>query len=151
MEIDIKSLQKLNTCNSKLIAVAIEAASNMPDGVIFKITCGHRTLDEQFELFKQGRTNVINQGWIVSNKSKVVTNCDGIDTVSNHNYKPSRAFDFALFIDKKLTWKVENYKNCGEIFKTAASKLGININWPINIGSEKKTKFDWPHIELNGI
>lgn len=56
------------------------------------IVRGHATPEEQFELWKQGRTKK-NGFWEIENKGKIITNCDGFNIKSEHNYFPSIAVD----------------------------------------------------------
>lgn len=66
--------------------------------VDFGISHAYRTPEEQFELFKIGRKQ-INGVW--QKVGKVVTNCDGYEKLSFHNYKPALAFDFFAWIPGK--------------------------------------------------
>jgi len=56
------------------------------------VTSGHRTPEEQFELFKKGRKES-NGEWVIVNKREVVTHVDGYDKKSKHNEFPSKAID----------------------------------------------------------
>ena len=86
------SLKKLGTCDERLQQVMNAAIIDSP--IDFGIIYGIRTPEEQYELYKQGRTK---QGNIVTYK-------DGYRELSTHNYSPSKACDIACFVDGKLTW-----------------------------------------------
>ena len=104
------------------------------------VICGHRSPEEQFELFKKGRENK-NFKWVVVDKSKVVTNIDGRAKKSNHNYLPSRAVDVVPY---QLDWNdIAAFKKLGEVVKRKAKELGIKISW----GGDWQTLKDYPHFE----
>jgi peptidoglycan L-alanyl-D-glutamate endopeptidase CwlK len=123
--------ERIKTCENGLIMLAYEAEKDSP--YEFLITCGHRTIEIQKELYAQGRTK----------PGKKVTYIDGEKKKSKHNYIPSKAFDFAVKINGEITWEENYYKEVGDHFKNVANKLGIKINWG---GDFKKFK-DYPHIE----
>src|SRR5262245_59083688 len=94
------------------------------------ITCTHRSVEEQKELYCNGRTK----------PGPVVTNCDGVSTLSKHNSLPAKALDFAILVNGKITWEEFEYVRLGKI----AADMGFTWggNW---------THFkDYPHIELKG-
>lgn len=104
------------------------------------VICGHRSPEEQFELFKKGRENK-NFKWVVVDKSKVVTNIDGRAKKSNHNYLPSRAVDVVPY---PLDWNdIAAFKKLGEVAKRKAKELGIKISW----GGDWQSLKDYPHFE----
>lgn len=104
------------------------------------VICGHRSPEEQFELFKKGRENK-NFKWVVVDKSKVVTNIDGRAKKSNHNYLPSRAVDVVPY---PLDWNdIAAFKKLGEVVKRKAKELGIKISW----GGDWQSLKDYPHYE----
>lgn len=92
------------------------------------VTCTHRSVEEQQRLYAKGRTT----------PGKIVTNVDGVKRKSNHNYHPSRAIDFAVVIDGKVTWDEEEYDKAAPYFK----KHGLA--W----GGDWKSFKDRPHVEL---
>ena len=59
----------------------------------FAVTHGHRTPEEQFELFKKGRSLNMDGKWIITDRKKVVTYVDGYEKKSKHNAEPSKAID----------------------------------------------------------
>jgi peptidoglycan L-alanyl-D-glutamate endopeptidase CwlK len=92
------------------------------------VTCTHRSVEEQQELYSHGR----------SKPGAIVTQVDGINHKSNHNYYPSRAIDFAIVLGGKITWQEDEYKLAGPYFKARG------LIW----GGDWKTFKDWPHVEL---
>ena len=104
------------------------------------ITCVHRSTEEQLELFKKGRTLNSDGTWTVSDKSKIVTNVDGIKVLGAHNYLPSRAIDVAVVDNQtgKTLWEESYYHCLLEISK------GVGL---VSGGGWKSIK-DWPHIEV---
>jgi len=95
------------------------------------LTCTYRDPAEQNRLYKQGRTT----------PGPIVTNIDGIKKKSMHNYKPARAFDFAVVIHGKTTWDAKCYDSAWLFFRQA--KLTKKVAW----GRNWKNFKDYPHIE----
>jgi hypothetical protein len=59
------------------------------------VTCSHRSVQEQFELWQLGRVCV--EGiWIDNPDARRVTNFDGRTVLSKHNFHPTHAFDFYM-------------------------------------------------------
>jgi len=128
-----RDIKKLATCDERLHVLMNEAIKDCPFAII--ITHGHRSIPEQQALFEKGRTA----------PGDIVTNCDGVNKKSKHNYFPSKAFDFAVRLaDGEITWDEHFYLDVGAHIKAVAKKLGIEIIWG---GDFEKFK-DYPHIEL---
>lgn len=91
-----------------------------------------RTAAEQAVLYAQGRTA----------PGKIVTNCDGIIKLSNHQIKPDgfgHAVDMVFLVNDKPSWDLSlNWNLYGEIAET------LGLIW----GGRWKTPHDLPHIEL---
>ena len=131
-----RSRDNLSTASTNLQKLFNEVIKEVDCTVI----CGHRSPEEQFELFKKGRENK-NFKWVVVDKSKVVTNIDGRAKKSNHNYLPSRAVDVVPY---PLDWNdISAFKKLGEVVKRKAKELGIKISW----GGDWQTLKDYPHYE----
>jgi len=131
-----RSRDNLSTASTNLQKLFNEVIKEVDCTVI----CGHRSPEEQFELFKKGRENK-NFKWVVVDKSKVVTNIDGRAKKSNHNYLPSRAVDVVPY---PLDWNdIAAFKKLGEVVKRKAKELGIKISW----GGDWQTLKDYPHYE----
>lgn len=87
-------------------------------------TGGLRTPEQQFELYKQG-------------KSK----CDGYERESYH--QTGKALDFYAY-DKGASWDEMKLAMVATAFLQAASQLGYPLVWGGNFKSFK----DFPHVEL---
>src|SRR5680860_323087 len=70
-----RSLAMLSSCDDRLVKVAYQALVITPYD--FGIIEGHRSLGLQMEAFNSGKSQI-----------------DGVTSKGNHNYMPSRAFDF---------------------------------------------------------
>lgn len=92
------------------------------------LTCTYRSLEEQATLYKQGR----------STPGSIVTNVDGVHTLSQHNYTPSRAFDFAVLVGGKVSWAPAEYEVAGAIF------TGVGLRWGIHLNPRT---IDYPHVQ----
>ncbi len=95
------------------------------EGINVIITQGLRTVEEQNELYAQGRTK----------PGKIVTNAKG--GYSYHNY--GLAFDFAVLNDDgSVSWNVdEKWKRVGAIGKS------LGLEW----GGDWKDFKDYPHFQ----
>jgi peptidoglycan LD-endopeptidase CwlK len=104
------------------------------------LSCVVRSVEEQGRLFAQGRTKGSDGKWYVKDKSKIVTNVDGISTMGAHNYKPARAIDVMVVdnVTNRETWEEKWYLPIGIVVR----KLGLT--W----GGDWKSIKDLPHIEL---
>ena len=108
----------------------------------FSITYGKRTTIEQFNLYKIGRKEVLNDVWEVT--GKVVTNCDGYDTKSTH--QSGNAVDFCAWVDGKSNFEPIHILAIATCFMEAASNLGLDMDW----GGSFRSISDIGHIELIG-
>lgn len=96
------------------------------------IVSGMRTPAEQLNLYKQGRTLPGN----------IVTNLDGYNKKSRHNYNPSQAVDVVPY---PIDWNdLERFKAFGDFVKDKAIELDIYIRW----GGDWVRFRDYPHYEL---
>ncbi len=66
---------------------------------------GHRPQEKQFGYYKKGR-EFKNGRWVIVNKKAVITNVDGYRIKGKHNYNPSHAVDFCVYVPEKdkLKW-----------------------------------------------
>lgn len=100
---------------------------------------GHRTPEEQFELFKKGREK--KDGWWVKT-GKTVTNLDGNIKKSKHNYYPSKAVDVVPF---PLDWNdIKAFELLAKVVKAKALELNIEVTW----GGDWVSLKDYPHWEI---
>lgn len=133
-----RSINNLATADKKLQLLFSEVIKEIDCTVIY----GHRTPDEQFELFKKGRERV-DGWWTVTDKSKVVTNLDGTTKKSKHNYYPSKAVDVVPY---PLDWNdIDSFKQLASVVKDKALELGIDVEW----GGDWKSFKDYPHWQIN--
>lgn len=102
------------------------------------VTCTHRSPDEQFELWQKGRTLDAAGNVTAVFPTKIVTARDGKKRLSEHNYKPSNALDFAVCVGGKVSWEEKEYLPVGEL----AEKHGLV--W----GGRWKLPHDPCHIEV---
>lgn len=95
------------------------------------VTQGLRTAEEQAALYAQGRTK----------PGKVVTNCDGVTTKSNHQAAADgfgHAIDFAFLTpDLGVTWE-------GPWDLLGAMARALGLKW----GGDFHSFPDRPHVEL---
>lgn len=145
-----RSIKNLETCDPELIDLVEEAITNCP--IDFGISYGHRTQEEQFELYKKGREERGHK-WVLTDPSKKVTNIDGYEVMSKHNHSPSLAFDFICYVNGKVTWKEKYYVFVAGYIMGKAQELGINVTWGGNFDRdndimEKGTFNDLGHFEI---
>ncbi len=122
-----KSLDKLNTCDSALQEICLEAIKIYD----FTVLCGNRTEEEQNQLFAEGKSQLKYPQ-------------------SKHNSSPSQAVDIAPYpIDWEDTGRFKLL--AGIIFGIAHSK-GIKIRWGGDWDSDwnmSEERFrDLPHFEI---
>ena len=124
-----KSQTNLNTAHPDLITVFNEVIHIFDNTIVY----GHRDPSLQFELYKKGRLKEDDGKWVIFDKSKVVTYCDGTKNKSDHNYTPSRAVDAVPY---PIDWKDTNrmYYFAGHvkaiaIVLKAQGKITHDIGW----------------------
>lgn len=124
------SLARLYTCHPDLIKVLEEAIKISP--IDFGVACGHRTIEEQQEAYKQ-------------KKSK----CDGIKNKSKHNHNPSLAVDVYAWVNGKASWDKKHLCIVAGVILSVAKSLDIDIRWGGTFGSNEFKGWDMPHFEKN--
>ena len=130
-----RSLNNLVTADEKLQLLFNEVIKEIDCTVIY----GHRTPEEQFELFKKGRER--KDGWWVK-VGATVTNLDGNIKKSKHNYLPSKAVDVVPY---PLDWNdIESFKSLAIVVKKKADELGIEVEW----GGDWTSLKDYPHWQV---
>lgn len=122
------SLEKLKTCNVKLVALAYYALKTSPFDLI--IASGHRNRTKQNYAFEKGYS-----------KAKYGQ--------SRHNDYPSRAIDIYPYINGRLVngdyqGDLEKIKLMGKHILRCARDLNIKIKWGGHFDNFK----DYPHFEL---
>lgn len=132
------SKNKLFTCHQDLIDIVQEAIKIYD----FTVLYGHRTPLEQINLYSQGR-ELIDGNWVIVDKKKIVTYCDGSEKPSKHNSFPSLAVDLAPY---PIDWKdLTRFRELSDLIKKIALEKNIKIKWG---GDFKGTFKDSPHFEL---
>jgi peptidoglycan L-alanyl-D-glutamate endopeptidase CwlK len=122
-----RSRKNLESCDAELQDLFNEVVENFDCSVL----CGHRTEEEQNEVFREGKSTV---NW----------------PESRHNFKPSRAVDVVPY---PIDWKnLNRFYMFGGYVKGIAKQKGISIRWGGDWDSDTLTddqKFmDLPHFEL---
>lgn len=102
------------------------------------IITGNRSIEEQYEKFING-------------KSKI----DGKTKLSKHNYYPSRALDFAPYINGQARFDDESiiyYTYIAGLIDAVSAAMGIKVRWGGNFDCDSEIGEqlfdDWGHIEL---
>lgn len=113
--------------------IATEFSQLFP-GKTLMVTTTYRSPKEQNRLYQLGR-----KGNEIIDHSKVVTNCNGITTLSDHNKFPSRALDVAVLNGGKITWTETEYYPIGPLSKKHGLEWG---------GFWTRAKPDYPHLYL---
>lgn len=147
-----RSNKCLDSCHKDLQIVAREAIKRTPM-FDWGIHVGHRSIAEQQKLYQQGRTT----------SGPIVTYVDGVKKKSKHNYSPSKAFDFHIYVPGKpdLTWNEDTVIFIAGVIMSTAEDLrqkGIiksKIGWGGNfdqdniIATAEREFFDPVHIQIN--
>lgn len=123
------SSDKLDTCHPDLQRLMREVIKHID----ITILCGHRSVEEQAELYRQGRSKL-----------------DGSPgRLSKHNHSPSLAVDFSAY---PVRWERERFVAAAHFAKGIASQMGIKVrlgcDWNADLYFEKSEFFDGPHLEL---
>lgn len=130
-----RSLERLNTVHPDLQKVMHEAIKSFDITVI----CGNRSIEEQQKLYSIGR---VKKGDEWETTGRTVTNIDGINKRSKHNYVPSLAIDIAPY---PIDWEdIDRFNTMVQIVKNASIKVGVKIE----CGADWKMR-DYPHFQLS--
>ena len=135
-----KSKLALYSCHRDLILIAEYAIRITP--VDFGISEGHRSVQRQKELYELKRTQI-----------------DGVTKLSNHNYSPSKAFDFYAYVNGKLSYKEKDMVFLAGVFIACAEILKLQgiirstVRWGGNWDGDGEIIsdqgfIDTPHIEI---
>lgn len=136
----VRSERALAGVHPRLVQVCREAIKRID----FAVVCGHRSREEQFSLFKQGREERGGR-WVIIDRSKVVTYLDGRTKMSKHNATPSRAVDLVpCGRNGKPTWDdTPAFERLASIMLDEARVFGLPLIW----GGSWKMR-DLPHFEI---
>lgn len=153
----IKSLKQYNTLHRDLQIIVDWGIKY--SRVDFSLHEGHRPSEKQFEYYKRGRKEV-NGDWIIENKKATITNVDGYRIKGKHNYNPSLAVDFTIYINGKpeLKWDSHHLTYVGATLIAAAEflfeegiithKLRWGGDWDMDGDLADNKLYDRPHVEL---
>ncbi len=147
------SASRLATCHNDLQVLFNEVIKYYDCQILY----GHRTLSEQMEEYKKGRTyHITKKQWEIKNKFEIVTYCDGEIKKSKHNESPSLAVDVMPY---PIEWKdksgaaffagkvMEVYRRLKE-----EGKIKTNIRWGGDWNNNGRTideaLIDYPHFEV---
>jgi peptidoglycan L-alanyl-D-glutamate endopeptidase CwlK len=139
------SVKKLKSCDNGLQLIFNEVIKDFDCRVVY----GYRKSEEQMDLWKQGRAYIKDE-WVITDRTKIVTYCDGYAKKSKHNYMPSQAVDVLPFpIDYKDIERI--YYFAGWV-KCTAKRLKINLTWGGDWDNDTQVKdqsfMDISHYEL---
>ncbi len=141
MKFSARSFDKLSTCHIDLQLIAKTVIEITP--IDFGISEGHRSLEKQQEYFKKGLSKI-----------------DGINKKGKHNYDPSMAFDFYIYVPgKKLSYDKYHLTFIAGLLIAVAKmlklekKITYDVRWGGNWDSDgeiiyDQTFQDLPHLEL---
>lgn len=110
--------------------------AKLPEGHKAKLVSAHRSPDDQFKLYKQGRV-FRNGSWI--KVGPVVTHLDGFIKASRHNNLPCTAFDVGIF-------RKSVYLGDSALYKHVKEGTKFGLDWGGNWSRFK----DYPHLEMPG-
>ena len=134
------SKSKLAECHQDIQTIMNEAI--LISNVDFGIAEGHRTIEKQYQYFKEG-------------KSKI----DGINKKGKHNYKPSLAVDIYPYFNSGAKWDNEHLSYLSGLIHAVteilfkSGKITHKIRWGGNWDMDgiiliDQSFDDRPHFEL---
>ncbi|MGJ3236412.1 M15 family metallopeptidase [Marivirga sp.] len=137
------SIKKLSTCREEIQQVMKLAIQRSP--IDFGISKGHRSVEEQQELYSQGRTK----------PGHIITYVDGVNKKSEHNKKPSNAVDIYGWVNRQATWDKDHLILIAGVILSCADELGIIFRWGGNWDGDgeiisDQNFMDLPHFEFEG-
>jgi len=114
------SLDRLEGVHPDLVQVVKRAIQISP--VDFMVVEGMRTLERQKHLVAEGKS-----------------------TTMNSRHLSGHAVDLAAYVDDELEWGEPQHDQVAEAIKTAASELGVTVEW----GGDWTSFVDPPHFQLS--
>jgi peptidoglycan L-alanyl-D-glutamate endopeptidase CwlK len=121
-----RSYERLNGIDAILIAIVTESIKESPFDFGIPRSGGLRTAEEQYILFKDG-------------KSK----CDGFKKKSYH--QSGKAFDIFAYVDGSASWDKEHLTAIARhIQKIAKDQFNVDLEW----GGDWKSFRDMPHFQI---
>jgi peptidoglycan LD-endopeptidase CwlK len=119
---------------ARLTKIMEAITAKLPAGHSAKLVSAHRSPDDQFKLFKQGRV-FRNGSWV--KVGPVVTYLDGFVKQSRHNNLPCTAFDTGIF-------KGSTYLGDSPLYKFVKEGTKFGMDW----GGDWTRFKDQPHLEM---
>jgi peptidoglycan LD-endopeptidase CwlK len=104
-----RSLSRLDGVHPDMVAI-VKRAIEITD-VDFGVTQGVRTLEQQREYVRTGKSQTMN--------SKHLPQADGY----------SHAVDVVAYVDGDIAWELNLYDNIADAFAEAARELGVSVKW----------------------
>lgn len=136
-----RSIERLETCHEDLQDLFKAVVREFDCTIV----CGHRTPEEQQEIFASGRTR----------PGPILTHKDGITRKSKHNHFPSLAVDVAPYYPTRphIRWKdAERFAYLAGWVMAYARGLNIKVrwggDWDRDTEIRDETFMDAPHFEL---
>lgn len=140
-----KSQSVIESCDQQIQDVMQEALGL---GLIdMTAVYGHRTPEQQFELFKKGRKEV-NGVWVIEDKLQVVTYKDGFKKLSEHNYYPSHAIDIFPFVAGTVSYREWHCIFMAGVIMAAAKNVGAGLVWGGNWDNDGEPMTDQTFQDL---
>lgn len=131
------------------------------DGRVLRPICTLRSTDEQFNIWKVGRTWVMQDGVpheLTADRKKILTTVDGYTKFSKHNPDPveplAKAVDFGVFVGGKYITDNTYYYPLLQLARDAGVVSGIDFRQSgldlATLIADKTLWKDVPHIEVPG-
>lgn len=145
------SRKNLETCHPDLQTIFNKVVETFDCTVIY----GYRSPALQHDLFKRGRR--LSKGeWIIEDRSKVITYCDGVKKKSYHNYDPAMAADVVPYpIDwsdtNRMRYFIGYVKGIARMLKDeglVSHELISGIDWDNDTDLNDTGFVDKPHFQL---
>ena len=150
-----RSLDNLHTAHQDLQILFSHVIKKFDNSIIH----GQRTPDFQFKLYQKGRKKV-GDAWVIEDKKKVVTNCDGFIVKSRHNKEPlSEAVDAVpyptLYSDEDTIRHFAGYvlgvADALYSYGAIEHEIICGIDWDNDKDLHDQRLFDAVHFELKKI
>jgi peptidoglycan L-alanyl-D-glutamate endopeptidase CwlK len=138
-----RSLSRLQTCHPLLVTLFERVIARADLALDLSVLCGHRTNEEQAELYAKGRTA---PGKVITHKRP---------GESKHNRQPSHAVDVAPYVGGSVSWAWPHYHAVAPVIRAEWAAMqaegivpaGVTLTW----GGDWQTFPDGPHWELSGV
>lgn len=119
------SLERLDTTDPRLQHIFKEAITDSPIDFGIPPYGGKRTVEEQQELFKDGKSRA-----------------DGVNKKSYH--QTGKAVDVYAYVDGRASWDEKHLTLIAGHVLGTAKRLGYDLEW----GGNWRTFVDMPHFQL---